>query len=126
MGCHDACPYVPTHVEAWNIPDPAARPIEEVRAIRDAIEERVRDLVENKLDAIRSDRTAHELRLAQLLAALSEEFEDRHSAENIRACADAVLDTYDAAAVRSHIDTLALRQARECLRKETCALLVAQ
>ena len=35
MGCGDVCPYVPTMVEAWDIPDPAGRPIEEVRAIRD-------------------------------------------------------------------------------------------
>lgn len=126
MGCDDACPYVPTTVEAWNIPDPAGRPIEEVRGIRDAIEDRVRELVENRLDAIRSDRTAHELRLAQLLPPLAQEFEDRHTPEDIRACADAVLTTYADATVRSHIDTLALRQTRECLRKETCELLVTR
>src|ERR1035437_6471062 len=38
MGCDDACPYVPTTVEAWSIPDPAGRPLEDVRAIRDSIE----------------------------------------------------------------------------------------
>jgi len=26
MGCGDACPYVPTTVEAWELPDPAGRP----------------------------------------------------------------------------------------------------
>src|SRR5687768_7391075 len=35
MGCGDACPYVPTTVEDWDVPDPAGRPIEEVRMIRD-------------------------------------------------------------------------------------------
>lgn len=34
LGCADACPYVPTVVEDWHIPDPAGGPIEEVRAIR--------------------------------------------------------------------------------------------
>src|SRR5919106_6796244 len=58
MGCGDACPYVPTTVEDWDVPDPAGKPIEEVRAIRDAIETRVRDLVDDRLDAICSDRTA--------------------------------------------------------------------
>jgi protein-tyrosine-phosphatase len=42
MGCGDACPYVPTTVENWELADPAGRPIEEVRAIRDEIEQRVR------------------------------------------------------------------------------------
>jgi arsenate reductase len=58
MGCGDACPYVPTTVEAWDIPDPAGRPVEEVRAIRDLIAEHVREL----LDTIRSDPAARQLR----------------------------------------------------------------
>ena len=33
MGCGDACPYVPTTVEAWDIPDPADLPLDEVREI---------------------------------------------------------------------------------------------
>jgi arsenate reductase len=37
MGCGDACPYVPTTIEDWDLPDPANRPIEEVRAVRDTI-----------------------------------------------------------------------------------------
>jgi arsenate reductase len=41
MGCGDACPYVPTTVEAWDIADPAGRRLEEVRVIRDEIERRV-------------------------------------------------------------------------------------
>ena len=110
MGCDDACPYVPATVEAWNIPDPAGRPLDEVRTIRDSID--------TQLDAIRSDRTAHQLRLAQLLPELAAEFESRHSAEDIRACADAILSRFDDAPVRSYVSTLALRQTRECLRKE--------
>ena len=50
MGCDDACPYVPTTVEAWSIPDPAGRSLEEVRAIRDSIEAHVRELIDTKLD----------------------------------------------------------------------------
>ena len=41
MGCGDVCPYVPTRVDDWDIPDPAGRPLEEVREIRDLIAERV-------------------------------------------------------------------------------------
>ena len=46
MGCGDACPYIPgkRYVD-WDLPDPAGKPLEEVRAVRDEIERRVRALV---------------------------------------------------------------------------------
>lgn len=46
MGCGDACPYIPgkRYVE-WDLPDPAGRPLEEVRAIRDEIATRITELV---------------------------------------------------------------------------------
>ena len=39
MGCGDACPVFPgkRYVD-WNLPDPAARPLAEVRGLRDEIE----------------------------------------------------------------------------------------
>lgn len=120
LGCGDACPYVPTVVEDWNIPDPAGRPIEEVRAIRDRIEGEVERLVGTRVDDIRADRTAHEVRLAQMLPTLADEFETRRSQVEIRECADAVLVRFDDARVRTHVVTLALRQTRECLRRDHC------
>jgi arsenate reductase (thioredoxin) len=46
MGCGDACPAVPgKRREDWELPDPAGRPLSEVRAVRDEIERRVRELV---------------------------------------------------------------------------------
>ncbi len=120
MGCGDACPYVPTMVQPWDVPDPADRPLEEVRVIRDDIKERIRELIADHLDEIRTDRTGHQLRLAQLLPALDREFAATKSPEEIRACADAVLTGFDGARVRSHVITLAHRQTRECLRLETC------
>lgn len=46
MGCGDACPYVPgTRYVDWALDDPAGRPVEEVRPIRDDIERRVRGLM---------------------------------------------------------------------------------
>jgi len=123
MGCGDACPYVATRVEAWDIPDPAGKPIADVRAIRDVIEAHIRELIEQRLEAIRTDRTAHQLRLTRLLPLLADEFTDTKPAEEIRACADAVLEGFEGARVRSHIMTLAHRQTRECLRKDTCDLL---
>ena len=51
MGCGDECPYVPgKRYEDWDLPDPAGRPPEEVRAIRDEIRRRVEALLE-RLDA---------------------------------------------------------------------------
>lgn len=120
MGCGDACPYVPTTVEDWDLPDPAHKPIEEVRAVRDAVEARVRDLIDNRLDAIQSDRTAHQIRLARLLPDLIGEFSEQHSADEIRACADAILSDYQDAPVRSFVMSIANRRARECLRAEVC------
>ncbi len=124
MGCGDACPYVPTGVEEWAIPDPAGRPLEEVRAIRDAIEDRAQTLIDERLGEIRTDPTAHQVRLAQLLPELAREFDGQHTPEEIRACADAVLHRFDNATVRSHIITLALRETRQCLRKDPCQALV--
>jgi len=54
MGCGDACPVIPGRKqlrEDWDLTDPKDRPLEEVRATRDEIERRVRDLVA-ELDAV--------------------------------------------------------------------------
>src|SRR3954454_856138 len=51
MGCGDTCPYFPgTRYEDWPLDDPAGRPVEEVRIIRDAIDDRVRRLLAELLD----------------------------------------------------------------------------
>jgi arsenate reductase len=126
MACGGTCPYVPTMVEDWEIPDPAGRPIEEVRSIRDQIEERVARLLHDRIDEIRNDRTAHEFRLARLLPQLIGEFTAERSPEEIRACADAVLDQYDDVPVRTHIMTLAHKRTRECLRAEHCDVLATR
>ncbi len=48
MGCGDECPFYPgKRYEDWELPDPAGRPVEEVRAIRDEIERRVRELLDS-------------------------------------------------------------------------------
>ena len=47
MGCGDACPVYPgKRYLDWELPDPAGRPVEEVRPIRDEIERRVRHLLD--------------------------------------------------------------------------------
>jgi arsenate reductase len=46
MGCGDKCPYVPgARVEDWPLQDPKGQPIDRVREIRDAIRDRVADLI---------------------------------------------------------------------------------
>ena len=46
MGCGDSCPVYPgKRYEDWALDDPAGRPIEEVRAIRDEIKGRVEKLI---------------------------------------------------------------------------------
>ena len=52
MGCGDECPYVPgKRYLDWDLPDPAGRPLEEVRAIREDIAERVAGL-RDELDGL--------------------------------------------------------------------------
>jgi arsenate reductase len=47
MGCGDTCPYIPgKRYLDWDLPDPKGRPLDEVRATRDEIERRVRELAE--------------------------------------------------------------------------------
>jgi protein-tyrosine-phosphatase len=120
LGCGGRCSYVPAHIEDWDLPDPAGRSLEEVRAIRDEIGGLVDDLVLHRAKEIRADRTAHELRLQKVLPALIAEFEGMRTAQEIRECADAVLDSFDDARIRSHVATLAERRTRDCLRANHC------
>jgi arsenate reductase (thioredoxin) len=51
MGCGDQCPYIPgKRYLDWDLPDPKGRPLDEVRAIRDEIADRVHRLIA-ELDA---------------------------------------------------------------------------
>lgn len=46
MGCGEACPVFPgTRYLDWDLPDPAGQPVDRVRAIRDDIDARVRELL---------------------------------------------------------------------------------
>jgi arsenate reductase (thioredoxin) len=46
MGCGDACPVFPgVRYVDWDLDDPAGRPVDELRTIRDEIERRVRGLM---------------------------------------------------------------------------------
>jgi len=58
MGCGDACPVYPgkRYID-WELPDPAGKPLDEVRSIRDEIDARVASLVSDLLGA-RASRTS--------------------------------------------------------------------
>ena len=46
MGCTDACPVVPgAEIVDWGLADPAGRPVEFMREVRDQIEHKVKDLI---------------------------------------------------------------------------------
>jgi arsenate reductase (thioredoxin) len=46
MGCGGACPFFPSATrQDWNLPDPAEQPIALMRALRDEIEKKVKDLL---------------------------------------------------------------------------------
>lgn len=52
MGCGDACPIYPgKRYEDWELDDPAAKQVEDVRAIRDEIDRRVERLLAEVLSA---------------------------------------------------------------------------
>jgi arsenate reductase (thioredoxin) len=121
LACGARCPYVPSVVEDWDVSDPAERPIEEVRRIRDEIELRVKDLLDNRLDEIRRDRRQHMMRMSRLVPGLVDEFGGELTDDEIRRIADEILATYDDVPVRSFVMTLANRRARQILRERAGA-----
>ena len=48
MGCGDECPFIPgkRYID-WELTDPAGRPLDEVRAIRDDIDQRIHLLLDD-------------------------------------------------------------------------------
>ncbi len=48
MGCgaEATCPATPAETEGWELDDPEGKTLDQVRAIRDAVRDRVKDLVE--------------------------------------------------------------------------------
>ena len=47
MGCEETCPAVPaSKIIEWEIPDPKGKPMDEIRKIRDMVEQKVRGLLD--------------------------------------------------------------------------------
>lgn len=124
MGCGDVCPYVPATVEDWDLPDPKGQTLEQVRAIRDDVERRVKELIA-RADEIRDDTNAHRIRLKRILPSLIEEFGDQRDANTIRDCADKILGRYAEVPVRSFMIAIAQKEIRACLKEDVCEATAA-
>jgi hypothetical protein len=122
LACGAQCPYVPTTVEDWDVEDPADKSLEEVRAIRDDIEQRVEELVRDRIEDVRKDRRQHRMRMAKLVPDLVAEFSGQLTDQEIRQLADELLETYDDVPVRAFVLTLANRRAREILKARTATM----
>jgi arsenate reductase len=122
LACGAECPYVAADVEEWDIPDPSGRSLEEVRAIRDQIEDKVHEFVAtpSRRGARQSDSASATAREA--VAVPRREVRRCPHSEEIRACADAALITYAEAPVRSFVLVLAYRDACAILAEEGAAL----
>jgi arsenate reductase (thioredoxin) len=125
LACGARCPYVPSVVEDWDVSDPAGRPIEEVRLIRDEIELRVKDLLETRIEEIREDRRQHMMRMGHLVPGLVDEFGAELTDDEIRQIADEILATYHDVPVRSFVMTLANRRARAILKERASAAVAS-
>jgi arsenate reductase len=48
MGCRDVCPFVPARQRIeWDLSDPQGKPIQAYREIRDGIEKKVQEFIQN-------------------------------------------------------------------------------
>jgi arsenate reductase len=63
MGCGDTCPIYPgTRYVDWPVADPAGRPLADVRTIRDDIEHRIRELLDELVPDAGTDKAERQLR----------------------------------------------------------------
>ncbi len=126
MGCGDTCPYYPgiRYVD-WALDDPAGRTPAEIRPIRDEIERRVLDLLDELIDERRSRMTTdlNSLSLAQLnlvktsTGRLKDEFAGIFAAETIeRFIADSLDQLLGTAKITTWVPILVERFTRDRLK----------
>jgi len=63
--------------------------------------------------------------LSDLLRSLGDDFTEKWSQAEVRACAEAILASYEDARIRSCVLVLAERETRKCLAGEVCHALTA-
>jgi arsenate reductase len=71
LACGGACPYVPGVVEDWEVPDPAGRPIAEVRACAEAILARYDDAKVRSYVLLLAERETRECLAGEVCHALT-------------------------------------------------------
>jgi arsenate reductase len=72
MGCGDKCPYLPgLRRDDWPLRDPKGLPLEEVRAIRDEIRDRVKSLLDDARLGPSYSRRSQESETAEIALTLS-------------------------------------------------------
>jgi hypothetical protein len=67
-----------------------------------------------------AERTLHEVRLARMLPMLVRTFGGARSEAELRACADAILEDYDAVPTVGFAMSSAYRRTCQCLRDRHC------
>ena len=125
MGCGDACPYVPDDASRTGT-SPTPRTSRSRSCARSATRSRhARPTADRRAARRRSARTAPPTRCGWrgCCRTSSTEFDGLRTSDEIRACADAILDDYERGARSARfVMTVAHRRTRECLREATsCA-----
>ena len=124
LGCGGACPYVPTRVDDWDIPDPHGQSLAEVREIRDELERRVLDFIAHRLDDLRPTAPRTNCDSSGCCPTSTESSATRIPPTRSAAAPTPSSTQYDDAPVRSLVATIAYRETRECLRDDRCADMV--
>ena len=119
LACGAVCPYVPTTVEDWDIPDPAGRASTKSVPFGSRSSSYHRPArTPNRCHPRRPH--GHQLRLQRLLPGLIERFPELPEQE-VRGCGRGPVGVIDAP-VRSFVATIAERKARECLPRADAGL----
>ncbi len=117
MGCGEECPSVPVPRQDWPVADPADRPLDEVRAIRDELRDRVTALVVELDDSADTDLDADErAAVHRAMGQLHTRFFRLLGRERVERVVGEEVRRFRGARVRTFMDVLVCRHARERLR----------
>lgn len=117
MGCGEECPNVPVPRQDWPVADPAGRPLDEVRTIRDELRDRVTALVVELHDMPDTDLDDDEQAAVHpAIDQLHTRFLRLLGRERVERVVEEEVRRFRSASVRTFMDILVCRHARERLR----------